>query len=780
MNMKKISVLMAVCCMALACGKGEVAKDAITVIPYPNEVTLGEGVFSVKGVSVAVDEALGESAAAAVTAFAADLSAATGEESAMSDDMTAGGVVFGYDSEIPFEAYTLDITPEGVRVEASSFRGINYAIQTLKQMLPVEIFTGSKAPKADWTLPCAEISDSPRFAYRGLHLDEARHFFGIEQVKKYIDIMEVHKLNKFHWHLTDDQGWRIEIKKYPLLTAEGSIRKGTCIRKDFTSHDGVPYGEGMWYSQEQIKEIVAYAASKGIDVIPEIDLPGHMLAALSAYPELGCTGGPYEVWTRWGVSEDVLCAGNDKVYEFLKDVLSEVCELFPYEYVHIGGDECPKVRWEQCPKCQAKIKALGLEDKDGHMAEHFLQSHVMEEMEKFLASKGKRIIGWDEMLEGKVAPDATVMSWRGETGGLEAARKGHDAIMTPNTYCYIDYYQSTDIANEPFGIGGHLPVEKCYSYEPYVAGMTDEEKAHILGVQANLWTEYIADADHLEYMLLPRLAAISEVQWCTADRKDWNRFYDSADELCAMYDAMGYTYATHILQVVGEVTPDPENAQVKVELAAQGDAPIRYTLNGKNPGRFSKLYTEPLILDEDCVLKAAAVRKGIEPRYFERKYQFHKAVGADLSFSRAPHRRYCAGAPANLVDAIRGPQVFKRVEWTAWHGDPVDVTVDLKEVTSCSSVTLGFISDKPSYVFLPEHVSVAVSENGEDFVEVASKEHGVEKEDDPDILADFTYDFQQVQARFVKVTITPVKVLPEWHYAAGKRSYFFMDEIMVK
>ena len=778
--MRKLLVAVAVCSAVMAYGKDNMRKDGIAVIPYPNEVVMGEGVFSVKGADVVVDESLGKEAATAVRAFAADLSAASGVESAFSNDLSLKGFVFAYDSEIPFEAYTLDITPEGVRAEASSFRGINYAIQTLKQMLPVEIFTGVKTPKADWTLPCAVINDCPRFAYRGVLLDEARHFFGMDQVKKYIDIMEVHKLNKFHWHLTDDQGWRIEIKKYPLLTAKGSIRKGTCIRKDFTSHDGVPYGEGMWYSQEQIKEIVAYAASKGIDVIPEIDLPGHMLAALSAYPELGCTGGPYEVWTRWGVSEDVLCAGNDKVYEFLKDVLSEVCELFPYEYIHIGGDECPKVRWEQCPKCQAKIKALGLEDKDGHMAEHFLQSHVMEEMEKFLASKGKRIIGWDEMLEGKVAPDATVMSWRGETGGLEAARKGHDAIMTPNTYCYIDYYQSTDIANEPFGIGGHLPVEKCYSYEPYVAGMTDEEKAHILGVQANLWTEYIADADHLEYMLLPRLAAISEVQWCAADCKDWGRFYDSADELCAMYDAMGYTYATHILQVVGEVTADPENAQVKVELTAQGDAPIRYTLNGEKPGRFSKLYTEPLILDEDCVLKAAAVRRGIEPRYFERRYQFHKAVGADLTFSRAPHRKYCAGAPDNLVDAIRGPQVFKRIEWTAWNGDPVEITVDLKEVTECGTVTLGFISDKPSYVFLPEHVSVAVSENGKDFVEVASKEHGVEKEDDPDILADFTYDFLPVQARFVKVKITPVKFLPDWHYAAGKRSYIFLDEIIVR
>ena len=545
--MKKISLVLAAAMMAFSCTEN-VAQKPVAVVPCPNQIEISEGVFNASRADFSVDEAIDEASFNVIDQFASKLSAVTKKKNDVSRGVAEKGFVFVQDKNVPDEAYVLEVTPKMVSVKANGLRGFNYAIQTIKQMLPVEIFGKEPAPKADWTLPCVVINDAPRFGYRGLHLDECRHFFGIEQVKKYLDIMEVHKLNKFHWHLTEDQGWRIEIKKYPRLTEVGSIRKGTCVKKNFDSHDGVPYGEGMWYTHEQIREVVEYAAAKGIDVIPEIDIPGHMLAALTAYPELGCTGGPYEVWTRWGISEDVLCAGNDKVYEFLESVLSEVCELFPYEYVHIGGDECPKVRWEKCPKCQAKIKELKFKDKDGQKAEHFLQSHVIKSMEKFLATKGKKLIGWDEILEGELAPNATVMSWRGEKGGLEAVRMGHDAIMTPNTYFYLDYYQSKDRDKEPFGIGGYLPIEKCYSYEPYVDGMTDEEKSHILGVQANLWTEYIAEPYHLEYMLLPRLAALAEVQWCSPAVKSWDRFSSDAERFCAIYEAMGYNYATHILE----------------------------------------------------------------------------------------------------------------------------------------------------------------------------------------------------------------------------------------
>ena len=773
--MKKFSVLSL---LAILFAFTAAAQDKI--VPYPNDVQVKEGTFCVKGAKVSYDAAMDAPTVDIVNNFAQTLTQVTGAKSSARKGGAKAGIVFVHNPSIASEAYVLDVTPKMVRVEASDLRGFNYAIQTIKQMLPVEVFGKAAAPQADWNLPCVTINDAPRFGYRGLHLDEGRHFFGVEAVKRYLDIMEVHKLNKFHWHLTEDQGWRIEIKKYPLLTEVGSIRKGTCVRKNFHTHDGVPYGEGMWYTQDEIREIVAYAASKGIDVIPEIDLPGHMLAALTAYPELGCTGGPYEVWTRWGVSDDVLCAGNEAIYTFLEDVLTEVCDLFPYEYIHIGGDECPKTRWETCPKCQAKIKELGLEDKDGQKAEHYLQSYVISRIEKFLNSKGRNVIGWDEILEGGIAPNATIMSWRGETGGLEAARQGHDAIMTPNTYLYLDYYQSKDIANEPFGIGGYLPVEKCYSYEPYPAGMSDEEKAHIIGVQANVWTEYIATEDHVHYMMLPRMTALAEVQWCNADRKDWDRFYNAADYFCSIYEMMGYNYAKHILQVKSDVKVDVENKAAVVTLSAQGNAPIYYTLDGTTPTAQAQLYTGPVTVKETCQLKAVAMNKGVEKDVLTIDIPMHKALGKKVTFSRKPHPRYANGLPQSLVDGIRGPQIFKSAEWGAWNGDPVSLTIDMEQTEPYSSVTVGMISDKPSYVFFPEKIAVAVSEDGENFTEVALLDNGVEEENDPDVLKDFTLVFPETSARYIKVTVVPVQSVPEWHYAAGRRTYAFLDELIVR
>ena len=436
---------------------------------------------------------------------------------------------------------------KGVTVEASAFGGFFYAIQTLKQMLPAEIYGNKKAPAA-WVLPYVSILDAPRFDYRGIHLDPCRHFWSIEETKRYIDIAATYKLNRLHWHLTEDQGWRMEIKKYPKLTEVGAWRSGTCIGKDFDSSDGIRYGG--FYTQDQMREIVAYAAERNITVIPEMDLPGHMVAALAAYPELGCTGGPYEVWTRWGVSEDVLCVGKEETFNFLEDVLTEMLDIFPSEYIHIGGDECPKVRWENCPLCQARIKELGLKAHGNITAEQELQCYVTARIQKFLNDHGRKIIGWDEILEGNLAEGATVMSWRGTQGGIEAAKRGFDVIMTPNSHMYIDYYQSQERDKEPLCIGGLVTVPRLYSYEPY-EGMEPGTEDHILGVQANLWTEYVTSPEFLEYMLLPRMCALSEVQWCNADRKDYARFDASLDHTFQMLDVMGYTYAKHVRGIIG-------------------------------------------------------------------------------------------------------------------------------------------------------------------------------------------------------------------------------------
>ena len=773
--MKKIIIAFVAVVACVACST--VAENPkITVVPFPNEIVLGEGAFNAKGAAVTYDAALDAATVNAVEAFAQKLSFVSGAESPVSAGASDKGFVFVYNEQVPLEAYVLDVTPETVRVEASGLRGFNYAIQTLRQLLPVEVLGSEPAPRADWVIPALRINDAPRFAYRGLHFDEGRHFFGVDQVKRYLDIMELHKLNTLHWHLTEDQGWRIEIKKYPLLTEIGSKRKGTCIRKEWDNLDGVPYGG--YYTQNEIREVVAYAASKGITVIPEIDLPGHMLGALAAYPELGCTGGPYEVWTRWGVSPDVLCAGNEKVYDFLEAVLSEVCELFPSEYIHIGGDECPKTSWEKCPKCQAKIKALGLKDKDGETAEHYLQSHVIRHVEKFLNSRGRKIIGWDEILEGGIAPNATIMSWHGDKPGWKAAEMGHDAIMTPNYCMYFDKYQSQEESKEPFGIGGYLPVEKVYAYEPCKEDMPAEQKAHILGVQANMWTEYIADEDHLYYMLLPRLAALSEVQWCRPERKDWNRFYDASDSYCMMYKTMGYNYAQHIFHVKGQVRTDSVRNAAVVELVAQGDAQIRYTLDGTTPSKSSKLYKEPVIIEGQGELRAAAFRDGVNQREFVCVFSSHKAMNAEVQVTPAPHRWYRAGVPACLTDGLRGNEFFRTPSWAGWKGTPVELIVDLASEQTVSTVGVSVLREQISNIFLPEGFTVSVSTDGENYVEVASQQYDVQDKAE-NTLTDIMLSFKETSARYIRLNVIPLARIPQWRSENGGAAYVFIDEVIV-
>ena len=551
--MKKLSLLLFISVAIFSCCNSKVV-DKLNLVPYPQSAEIVCGAFDVEDADVRYYIGADEKIAALAGRLASQLALVTGEEHEVKVGKGSGSINLILDESLAEEAYELNVGRYSANIKASSLRGFNWGIQTLKQLMPVQIYGENEAKDVEWIVPCCNISDAPRFGYRGLLIDEGRHFFGMEAIKDVLDVMEIHKLNTLHWHLTEDQGWRIEIKKYPLLTEIGSIRKETLVGhlRRSNEYDGTPYGEGMWYSQEQIREIVEYAAARGIDIVPEIDLPGHMTAALAAYPHLGCTGGPYEVFTKWGVTDDVLCIGKETTMEFVKDVLAEVCDLFPSEYIHIGGDECPKVRWTKCPHCQKKIKELGITGNEKHSAEHFLQSYVTAEAEKFLNSRGRRLIGWDEILEGEIAPNAIVMSWRGTNGGEAAVKLGHDVIMTPYQYLYIDYYQSKDQANEPLAIGGYVPVEKCYSFEPFTEQMTDEQKSHIIGVQTNLWTEYIGTQDYLEYMLLPRLAAVSEVQWCAQENKIWERFLDSADEMLKIYETAGYNYAKHILSVQQE------------------------------------------------------------------------------------------------------------------------------------------------------------------------------------------------------------------------------------
>ena len=776
--MKKTIIILSVLLAAAAC----TPKDAqtISVVPYPNELHVKTGEFCAAGADIRYDIAADERTKAMLNAFAQQLSLVTGNESVVYEGGTGTGFSFIMTAGMPHEAYTLNITKNRAEVKASGLNGFNYAIQTIKQMLPKEVYGKVAAADKNWTLPCVKINDAPRFSYRGLHMDVSRHFFDMDEVKRYLDIMEVHKLNTLHWHLTDDQGWRLEIKKYPRLTEVGSIRKETLIghASDSEIYDGTPYGEGFYYTQEQVKEILDYAAGKGITVIPEIDLPGHMLAALAAYPELGCTGGPYDVWGKWGVADDVLCAGKEKTMQFLEDVLTEVCELFPAEYVHIGGDECPKVRWENCPHCQAKIAELGLKDDDRFQAEHYLQGHVTARMEKFLHSKGKKLIGWDEILEGELAPNATVMSWRGVAGGLQAARMGHDAIMTPNTFFYLDYYQSLDKENEPIAIGGYLPIEKCYSYEPTTEGMTDEEKAHILGVQANLWTEYIATADHLHYMLLPRLAALAEVQWCQPEVKDWERFFDSADEFCGIYDIMGYKHGNHLFDTRGVC--ETGNG-VYMILEAQGETPIRYTLDGSEPTTDSPLYTEPIQITESCTLKARSQRGGeMSGRTFEKNFTAHKAMGRPVEILTTTHPNYTFNCPNLLTDGLVGEGPYNSGDFAGWYNQPFEAVADMGGETY-SEVTLSTYVFKYDWIMNPTSMTVSTSEDGKTFTEIAHMEIPcIGKMDDANGCQDYTLAFGETSAKYLKITAGCCTSLPEWHPGAGHPSFLFVDEVLVR
>ncbi len=776
--MRKTLFFAAIAAAAIACST--VDENTISVVPYPNEVSIKNGTFNAAGSDFHICADIDEASAKVIKAFADRLSQASGQDSRTDGQNTSEGFVFLLDRNMPEEAYTLEVSRKAAVVKASSLRGFNYAIQTIKQMLPAAIFGNTQAEDNDWTLQCVEINDQPRFGYRGMHMDVSRHFFDMDMVKRYLDIMEVHKLNTLHWHLTDDQGWRVEIKKYPELTSVGSIRKETLIGHIFRGegkYDGTPYGEGCWFSQDQVKEIIAYAAAKGINIIPEIDLPGHMLAALAAYPELGCTGGPYDVWGRWGIADEVLCAGNEQTMVFLENVLAEIADLFPSEYIHIGGDECPKVYWEKCPKCQAKIKELGLKDTEEFKAEHYLQSYVMTRMTNFLEKKGKKIIGWDEILEGEVADNAIVMSWRGTAGGLKAAQMGHDAIMTPNSFFYLDYYQSLDTENEPLAIGGYLPVETCYSYEPFAEGMTDEEKAHILGVQANLWTEYIPSNEQLEYMLLPRMAALSEVQWCQPENKSWKRFLDSADDFCSIYDAAGYNYATHIFDVRGSVTV--ENGNVYVHLEAQGDTPVRYTLDGSDPTEASPLYESPVAITSPCTFKARAFREGEPGRIYAKVFDGHKAMAKDITVNTEAHQNYRSGLPYILVDGMRGPQDFHSKEWSGWRMEPFDAVLDMNGETY-SSLTLSTTVVKYDDIFNPADITVYTSDNGKDFTEVGKAEYETEGENEPNGPKEYTVTFPETSARYIKVTANPVPEKPQWHERAGSKGFLFIDEIIVK
>lgn len=669
------------------------------------------------------------------------------------------------------EAYKLIVNDKRVCISGASEAGVFYGIQTLRKSLPV-------AQDINVNLSAVEIYDKPRFAYRGAMLDVARHFYTVDEVKTFIDMLALHNINRFHWHLTDDQGWRIEIKKYPKLMSVASERKETVVGRWYSGiYDGKPYGG--YYTQDELRDVIDYAAKRHITIIPEVDLPGHMQAALTAYPELGCTGGPYEVRTIWGVSQDVLCVGNDFTLQFVKDVLSEVADIFPSEYIHIGGDECPKVRWEKCPKCQERIKSLGLKSDAKHTKEQRLQSYMIQEAAKYLKEKGKRIIGWTEILEGGLVPDATLMSWIGESGGIEAAHQHHDVIMTPNTYLYFDYYQSKKVEDEPLAIGGYLPIEKTYNYEPMPKELTKEEQQYIKGVQANLWTEYIPVFSQVQYMVLPRLGAVAEVQWTDPSKKDYKGFLRRVPHLVAVYDCYGWNYATRVYDVNVDMKADTVNHVLNVQLSTMADDPIYYTLDGQDPTEKSLKYTKPFTIDQSVVLKTMAVHPDRTSKISVDTIRFNKATLKPVVLLQPNESRFSPDGPVVLVDGRNGNHSFDTGAWLAVAGNDLEAVINMQAETILSSASVHVYVRKDAWLFDARGFSVSVSSDNKNYKEVASQEYKQMQESDSDGIIEHEFSFDSCKATYVKIKVISEKSMPDWHWDAGKAPFLLVDEIIL-
>ena len=669
------------------------------------------------------------------------------------------------------EGYLLHVTPDQIIIRASEDQGAFYALQSLRQMLPPAFengsFQGSKV-----AIPCTKITDEPQFPYRGMHLDVGRHMFPVDFIKSYIDALAMLKMNTFHWHLTEDQGWRIEIKKYPKLQTVAAFRNETLeghYNDQPHQFDGKRYGG--YYTQEEVKEIVAYAAARHITIIPEIEMPGHSQAAIAAYPELGCTGEPVGVATKWGVFEHIYCT-KEETFTFLEDVLDEVIALFPGTYIHIGGDEAPKTQWKSCNSCQLRIQQEGLKD------EHELQSYFISRMEAYLNSKDRQIIGWDEILEGGLAPNATVMSWRGMESAIKAAKQNHKVIMTPTSHCYFDYYQS-DNTNEPLAIGGFLPLEKVYGFNPVPDELNVEEQQYVLGAQGNVWTEYIPTPDKAEYMTFPRAIAMSEVTWSAPENKDYGDFVKRLEYYYKRLDALDINYANHLYEVEGSLENNNGQLQYKLNTLTENKT-IRYTLDGSDPDVSSDIYNIPITVDKDKTIKAAVFKDDKQlGEVFTQSLNYHKAVGKAIVLNVEPHKTYNAGGKEALINSVKGSDTrFGDKEWLGFWGDDVEITIDLGENTEVTSVSTRFFVANGQWIYGPASVQVSLTDADGNYVLGGELEQLFQPDTKQTISIEQGYE--GISARYVKLKVINYGIIPDGKQGAGHPAWTFIDEIIIR
>jgi hexosaminidase len=648
------------------------------------------------------------------------------------------------------EAYTLDITKDEVRIIASGNEGLFRGMQTFFQLIPPSVKTEKNGK--DVSLQCCKISDSPEFEWRGLNLDCCRHFMSKDFIKRYIDILAYYKFNTFHWHLTEDQGWRIEIKKYPKLTEIGAWRKEA---------DGSVYGG--FYTQEDIKEIVAYAESRFINIVPEIEMPGHSIASLASYPENSCTGGPFEVTNIWGVHKDIYCAGRDSTFKFLQNVLDEVIELFPGKYIHIGGDEAPKDRWKECPRCQARIKEEGLKD------EHELQSYFIKRIVDYLHSKDKEVIGWDEILQGGLAPGAIVQSWQGMQGAVEAARRGHRTICSPTSHTYFDY--SAD----------NLDLRIVYSFKPIPDELSDDEKKFVIGSEANMWTEY-APQETIDSKLFPRILALSEVLWKNPLNIGYGEFHARLQKCYADLSALGIQYGRESKIITPETTYDDTKKEFIVKvIQGQKNINIRYTTDGSEPNKNSLLYETPVIIKNTTELKIAAFNKGYKiGKQYSLSFDFHKALNSKLTLTYPYDERYRAGGENALIDGVKGTDDFHDGNWQGFEGVDFEAVIDLGDLTEISEVNTRFFLNSSSWVFLPTKVEISLSTDNANYNLTKVIPNDISQKNSEIVLKDFSANFGKQVVRFIKVKAESIKKCPDWHPGAGSPVWMFIDEIVVK